>query len=446
MSESRRTELTTNSPMDPRALAQLSARVFWLMFAINVVNYLDRFIVVAVGPALKAEFGLHDRAIGLLSTAFILVYTLAALPLGLLADSTSRARVVAVVVGLWSAVSALTAFARSFFTLFVTRALVGVGEAGYYPAGTALLSAYFPFKQRAKIMSRWQAGQLVGVALAFLISALLFTWFGQSAWRLAFLLTGLPGLLLAVWMWRVPDVPPGTPPLAAPVGSTGALGPREIRRHIGTALHIPTVRLVIVLQALVFAIVTPAVTFLPIYLVSHTGPFHVSRGSAALLAGAVTVFGGVCGMLLGGWVADRLSVRYPGARVLTAALGFALALPCYIVMLASTALPIFVIAGLFATLALNLQAGPLTAAVQDATPPALRGTAVAIILLLGHLLGDVWAPTAVGAISTALHERTGVALLVVGVPILMLATLIALLGARVYALDIAKRAPAELST
>jgi MFS transporter, Spinster family, sphingosine-1-phosphate transporter len=304
------------------------------------------------------------------------------------------------------------------------------------------------------VMSRWQTGQLVGVALAFLLSAALFTWFGQAAWRSAFLITGLPGLLLAVWMWRVPDTPPGTSPTATPADaaatdghalSLGALSLHEIQAHIGAALRIPTVRLVIVLQAMFFTIVTPAVTFLPIYLVSHTGPFHVSRGTAALLAGGVTVVGGLCGMLLGGWVADRLSTRYPGARVLTAALGFALALPCYIVMLASTTLPIFVIAGLAATLTLNLQAGPLTAAVQDATPPALRGTAVAVILLLGHLLGDVWAPTVVGAISTSLNERTGVALLIVGVPVLVLATVVALVGARAYAHDIAKRAPAEIS-
>jgi MFS family permease len=103
--------------------------VFWLMFAINAVNYLDRLIVIAVGPALKADFNLQDSQIGILSSAFILVYTLAALPCGLLADRFSRTRVITFGVALWSVMSAATAFVRNFPLLFFTRAMVGVGEA-----------------------------------------------------------------------------------------------------------------------------------------------------------------------------------------------------------------------------------------------------------------------------------------------------------------------------
>ncbi|MBF6591276.1 MAG: MFS transporter [Ktedonobacterales bacterium] len=418
--------------------------MFWLMFSINAVNYLDRFIVVAVGPALKDQFSLTDRAIGLLSTAFILVYTVTALPLGLLADRASRARVVAVAVGVWSVMSATTALARGFTGLLLTRAAVGVGEAGYYPAGTALLSSYFPRRDRARVMSRWQTGQLVGVALAFVISAALFAWFGHGAWRLAFLITGVPGLVLAALMWRVPDAPPsdraerlteGEPPIAHAEAISGErLG--GLLDSIRAVSRIRTVRLVILLQALVYAIATPAVTFLPIYMVSAHSPFHVSRPLASLIAGTVTVGGGLCGMLLGGVVADRLSVRHPGGRVLTAALGFGLALPFYIIMLRASSLAVFIFAGVLATLALNLQAGPLTAAVQDATPPVLRATAVAVILLFGHLLGDVWAPVVVGTISTRLHEHTGTALLIVGVPVLAVATIAATLGARAYVQDI----------
>jgi MFS family permease len=442
------------------------------MFCINAANYLDRFIVVAVGPALKSEFHLHDRAIGLLSTSFVLVYTVAALPLGLLADRTSRARLVSVVVGVWSGLSAGTALARTFPALFATRAAVGIGEAGYYPAGTALLSAYFPLRQRARIMARWQAAQFVGVSLAFVVSAAVFHWFGHGAWRLAFLVTGLPGLLLALLMWRVPDLPPTATPTTSPIGApaaakqaspsddkpTGSESPdgepeplpaghlplpvggsfADLREQIASVLRIPTVRVMIVIQALVYAIATPAVTFLPIYLVSAHSPFHVTKSGASLVAGAVTVLGGLTGVLLGGRVADRLSVRHAGGRVLTAALGFALALPCYIVMLRAITLPVFVVAGLIVTFMLSLQAGPLTAAIQDATPPAMRGTAVAVILLCGHLLGDVWAPAAVGTLSTALQERTAMALLLVGVPVLVLGVVAATYGARVYARDLAR--------
>src|SRR5258708_602485 len=115
----------------PRAVARIRrpAFVFWLLFGINVVNYLDRFIAIAVGPTLKVRFHLHDEQVGLLTSAFLLIYTLSAIPLGLIADRVPRARVVAVGVGLWSLASGATAFVRGFRGLLLTRAAVGIGEA-----------------------------------------------------------------------------------------------------------------------------------------------------------------------------------------------------------------------------------------------------------------------------------------------------------------------------
>ncbi|MGZ3600160.1 MAG: MFS transporter [Ktedonobacterales bacterium] len=423
-----------------------AAVIFWLMFAINATNYLDRFLAVAVGPTLKAEFHLRDGTIGALSSAFLLVYTLGALPLGLLADRVSRARVVAAGVALWSVASTATAFTRGFMGLAATRAAVGIGEASYYPAGTALLSAYFPLKLRAKVMSRWGAGQLVGIALAFGLTAWLAHWLGAShAWRIAFLISGPPGLLLAALMWFVADTPPG----GAAESSTYALAERRGAVGAGTAsggglalhrvrsvLRIRTVWLVLVLQAAYYVVATPAVTFLPIYLRSPRGPFHLDATHESLLMGVIVVIGGLAGVLLGGSLADWLARRLRGGRVLAAGIGFGVALPCYALMLFSRSLPVFVVAATLTVLALNLQAGPLTAAVQDATPKALRATAVAVTLLLSHMLGDVWSPWVVGSISTALHERTGVALAIVGLPTLALATVVGILGTRFYAAEV----------
>lgn len=419
--------------------------VFALMFAINALNYFDRFLVVAAGPSIKAEFHLRDREIGLLSSAFLLVYTLSAVPLGVLGDRLRRARLVGGVVAVWSVASAATGVVKGFSGLFATRAAVGFGEAGYYPAGTALLSAYYPLRRRARVMSRWGAGQLVGIALAFIVSAWFAHWLGASVgWRRAFLITGPPGLALAGLMWLVaerPIIPPSAsaaqaakPPDAAPVGARALF--MDAGTRIGKVLRIRTVWLVIALQASYFVVATPAVTFLPIYMRSPKGPFHISVAEADLLAGAVVVVGGLTGVLLGGNLADWLAPRIRGGRVLAAGLGFCLALPCYAIMLLAHSLPLFVAAGALAVLALNIQAGPLTAAVQDATPHTLRATAVAVTLLLSHVLGDVWAPTAVGALSTSLHERSGMALLIVGVPTLAVAAAIGIIGARVYAREV----------
>ncbi len=416
-------------------------QVFWLMFAINALNYLDRLLVVAVGPTLKAEFHLHDSQIGALGTAFLLIYTLTALPVGLLADRRSRARVVAAGVVLWSMASTATGIVRGLGGLFATRAAVGIGEASYFPAGTALLSAYYSLERRARIMSRWGAAQLVGAALAFALSAAFAHWLGaRGSWRLLFFFTGLPGLILALLMWFVADAPRSAsaqtsehPPSARDRDDQATLG---LVARLRTVANIRTIRVVILLQALTFVSVTPTVTFLPIYLRSAHSPFHLGIAQADLVAGTMVVIGGLTGALIGGNVADWFGQRVRGGRVFAAGVGFGLALPCYATMLATRSISVFVITGTFAVLFLSIQSGPLTAAVQDATPPALRATAVAVTLLLSHVLGDVWAPLVVGLISTALHERAGMALLIVGTPALAIAMIAGMWGARIYANDV----------
>jgi MFS family permease len=189
-----------------------------------------------------------------------------------------------------------------------------------------------------------------------------------------------------------------------------------------------------------FIVITPAITFLPIYVHSDNGPFHLKSNATAITAGVIIVVGGVSGILLGGLLADRLSARFRGGRVLAVALGFALAIPFYALALLTSSFPLFIIAAIIAVMALNLPVGPLVAALTDATPPLLRATAFAVALSLAHLLGDVWAPYLVGGISTGLHEHANLALLIVGLPCLAIAAIAAFFGARIYSSDVAKQA------
>ncbi|MGE5335442.1 MAG: spinster family MFS transporter [Nitrososphaerota archaeon] len=441
-----------------RSWVQNATVVFWLMFAVNAVNYLDRLIVIAVGPTLKADFHLVDSQVGILSSAFILVYTLAALPCGLIADRFSRTRVITFGVALWSLMSTATAFVRSFPTLFLTRAMVGVGEASYYPAGSALLGSYYPLKKRARIMSGWQAGQLVGMVLAFVTVFILDSLpmlNPSQSWRIAFFITGIPGLILAIFIWFVRDEPEvsveGDSTEEAAEEAAGHVGDAHgaalslsggfdaMKQAIGHVLRIRTVWIVVALQALMFIVITPAITFLPIYVHSANGPFHLKSNATAAVAGVIIVVGGVSGMLLGGVLADKMSARFHGGRVLAVAVGFGLAIPFYALALLTPWLPAFVIFGILGVLALNLPVGPLVAALTDATPPALRATAFAVSLSLAHLLGDVWAPFLVGSVSTALHEHANLALLIVGIPCLAVASVAAFFGARLYSRDVARR-------
>jgi MFS family permease len=437
-------------------LIRTASAVFWLMFAINVVNYLDRLVAAAVGPRLKAEFNFSDFQYGALGTGFLLVYIVAGIPLGVLADRASRAKVIALGVLVWSFFSAATAFARNAVELFITRIGVGVGEASYYPAGTALLSEYYPAKDRARVLSRWASGQIVGAVLAYGLSALFLKLLNPDiAWRALFLITALPGFALGVIMWFVADRPDVSPEEhQSHQADTGAEaghahqhatvkfegGFNGFLQQINKALSIKTVRIVIIIQAVYFVVTTPALFFLPLYLTNPKGPFHLDDSTQALVIGAVGVVGGLAGVLLGGNVSDWLGKRFEGARVLIGAFGSAIALPALVIALLTQSLPVFILCATIAIAALYLQVGPLTAAVQDATPPLLRSSAIAVTLLLSHLLGDIWATTGVGWISDQLGGRPGAALLVVGIPALLLGIVVSWIGSRLYAAEARERA------
>jgi MFS family permease len=211
-------------------------------------------------------------------------------------------------------------------------------------------------------------------------------------------------------------------------------------QQINKALSIKTVRIVIIIQAVYFVVTTPALFFLPLYLTNPKGPFHLDNSTQALVIGVVGVFGGLTGVLLGGNVSDWLGKRFEGARVLIGAFGSAIALPALVIALLTQSLPVFILCATIAIAALYLQVGPLTAAVQDATPPLLRSSAIAVTLLLSHLLGDIWATTGVGWISDQLGGRPGAALLIVGIPALLLGIVVSWIGSRLYAAEARERA------
>jgi MFS family permease len=312
------------------------------------------------------------------------------------------------------------------------------------------------------------------VALAFGVSAGLSALLGPAVgWRVAFLLSAIPGFILAVLMWFVADAPIQAP---AESSSYASQVNQELKGHqrlfpaflqgngpvlaglvtyiraqlwprLRLAAHdlwlilrdvarIRTIWVVSILSALSFIVITPAVTFLPIYLRSSTGPFHLSETLTDAIAGIVIIVGGLTGQVSGGNVADWLGKRIPGGRILTATVGFGLAIPAYALMLLTHSLVLFTLFGILAVLAINLPIGPVLASAQDVTPKAIRATALAMTLLVGHLCGDVWAPAAVGMVSTALGEHVATSLLIFGAPALLLAAIIGFFGVRVYVSEI----------
>lgn len=182
-----------------------------VLFLVYLVNFVDRQILSILANDIKADLGLTDAELGFLyGTAFAIFYALFGIPLGRLADRWSRTRLLALGLALWSAMTALSGFARNGATLAAARIGVGVGEATASPCAYSLISDWFPQRLRATALAIYSSGLFVGSGLSLLIGGIIVerwnaAWpgggpFGLVGWQAAFLAVGLPGLLLALWV------------------------------------------------------------------------------------------------------------------------------------------------------------------------------------------------------------------------------------------------------
>ncbi len=429
-----------------RRVRPYSHTVFAILFAISFLNYLDRFVLTGAANKIGQELNISLSGLGFISSAFLIVYTFATIPLGLWADRGMRKNVIAGCVAIWSIATALTAFASNFTTLFLSRMFLGIGEAGYFPAGTALLSDYFDRRRRSLVMSWWSTAEVLGVLGGFAIGGGLA---GMGNWRLAFLFTGVPGLILAFLSWRMRE--PRRNQADEEAFAQEALEVQEIAAPADSLklldrfkllLRIRTLVVLILMQVFAFFVLGVNINFLPTYL-QQNDTFHFRSGDAGIYSGVIVVLAGGVGTVLGGYMAELLNRRYPGARILVCGIGFLLAAPAFAFAVLYHNLTVFTIFFILTALLLRVYTGPCNAATQDVVPSALRASAVALSLLLAHLFGDAFAPALVGVLATSFdpthgqhfqHNLAGqdlsVALFITCTPALILAGLIGIFGAR----------------
>ena len=401
---------------------------FTILLIINVLNYADRYVLPAVLPKIRTDLGLTPFQEGLLGSSFLLVYGLATLPLGVLADRGIRKNIVALCVAIWSIATVMAGVTRNFLQLFTVRSVLGIGEAGYAPASLSLLGDYFPKNQRGRILSYWSAGTLLGAAIGFTMGGLIADTLG---WRYAFFVVGIPGLIAAFLAWRMVEPRRGvfdSDDDDKEVGETAAeLGHAGIGKDFWGSVKklraIPTYWVLVC--ALVFSFFTIGGTsfWLPSYFVDT---FQLSLGQAGLISGAVLVSSGLIGTVVGGWLADYAQRRRPEGRLFVATLGFLVGAPLVLIALLIHTLPLFIAVFVIAAISLNFCTGPLNAVIQDVIAPSIRATALGLSLLLAHLLGDAAAPSVIGAIAN--NVSLGTALILTAPTFLFLAGLVCLFG------------------
>ncbi len=379
----------------------LATRALLILTSLNLLDYLDRYLVASLGSLIKADLHLSDKSFGFLGTAFFLVYFLTSPLFGYLGDRFGRLRLMAGGAALWSLATSLTFWVPSYPFLVGARGLVGVGEASFGTLAPAYLADILPLGRRARVLGLFYLALPVGTALAYLVGGLIGSHWG---WRPAFLLAGLPGLLMAGLVYRLSEIrSESRATIAPPV----ALAPLATYWHL---FKVPTLRRVTLGYGMVTFALGGLAFWMPHYLEVAKG-LSLSQANL-LLFGSVTLAGGL-GTLTGGFLGDRLLTYTLGAPLWVSGLGIALALPLAAVAIFAAAPVLYVPALAGAIFLLFLNPGVLTAVVVSVAGPWRRAQAVALNIVVIHLVGDVPSPFLIGWVSDLGSLKAGVSLTLV---------------------------------
>jgi MFS family permease len=351
------------------AKAATGARyALFLLFAINLLNFFDRQLLGALGEPVRHEFNLSDTALGTLGTVFTIIYAFVGLPLGALSDRWYRNRLIALGTAFWSVLTAATGFAQNYVQIFIARLGVGVGEAVCAPAGQSLIGDLFPPKQRSKAMG------------VFMLAAF---WFAC-----------IPGIILALMALRIPE----------PV--RGALDPGRVVTTAKDAVKSPFLT-VLGLPTMWWIIMSGIFHNFNMYAInSFNTPFLQRFHEMSLLnASYVSSFSvgavGAIGLLVGGWLADKMSAKRRNGRLVLSAAAMAIAAPCIFMAINQPkgAIITYIVFMTMGTITMFVYYATVYAAIQDVIEPRLRGTAVALYFCFMYILGASMGPVGTGFLS-----------------------------------------------
>jgi MFS family permease len=351
-----------------------------VLFLINFLNFYDRQVLGAVGEQVKQEWGLNDKQLSMLTTAFILLYAVIGLPLGRWADLGRRHLILGFGVLIWSAFTALSGAAKNFAGLVIFRLGVGVGEASCAPAANSLIGDLFPSQQRARAIGIFMLGLPLGLALSYVISGYISQAFG---WQAALWIAGAPGLVMGLLAFYLPEPARGASE-HHPVGAA-----RREGSSILAVLRIPTMWWIILSGALMNLAAYALGSFLTSLLMRYHLPDKVdAKVRANLISGVAYGLGGGLGMIGGGWLGDRVAKYRINGRLQLAALSMMVSTPCFLLALQQQRGDYLAFAAwlLPACLCLYVYYSAVYAAIQDIVEPTMRGTAMAVYFFVFYMV------------------------------------------------------------
>ncbi len=383
-----------------------------LLICLNLLNYIDRYILPGAQSLVQREYGWSDQRMGALTTALFVVYMLVAPMTGWLGDRFPRKPLIIGGAILWSLATLGTAWVHDYWTLYLRHALVGVGEATFGIFAPAVLADFYPERDRNRILSIFYLAIPIGAAIGYLAGGELGTMYG---WRAPFFICAIPGLLIAalyVWLGREPAR-----------GTTDHIKPNLSRTTFwGLFSNGAFLTATLGMAALTFA-VGGISAWVPTFLHRSAG---LSVANSSLVVSGITVIDGIAGTVVGGWIAQRWLRTNHRALYLVSFWSVALTLPCGALVFFGP--PKWSVPALFvAEFFLFLNTGPLNAAIVNSVSFKVRATAISVNLFFIHSFGDTFSPQIIGAVSDRTNLRLALGLTLVS---LLLSGSILLAGAR----------------
>lgn len=391
-------------PPAPAAVSPGYARyALTLLLVIYILNFLDRQIVNILAEPIKNDLGLADWQLGLMSGfAFAVFYCVLGIPIARFAETRSRPAIIGASVAVWSAFTALCGTAQNFAMLCLFRVGVGVGEAGCTPPAHSLITDYTPREKRASALSFYSMGVPLGSLIGLALGGLIADKFG---WRAAFLLAGLPGLILgALAFFTLRETRSKV--------KEDVLKARAAQPSFKTTIKLLSLKKTFWLIALGAALKSfisygqapfLASFFLrnhPEAVASLADDFNLqSIGFLGIALGLISGVFGALSSMIGGWVSDKVSVADVRRSMIAPALAVLVSVPIFILMLSVTNAVVALGLLIIPYLLNNLWYGPVYATTQGLVPPNMRATAAAVLLFIINLIGLGLGPLFVGIAS-----------------------------------------------
>ncbi len=380
------------------------------------MNYADRYVGASVLPLILSGLSLSDAEGGVLQSAFILAYALLSPAAGWVGDRRARLPIASGGLLVWSAATIASGLAPTYALMLAARAITGVGEAAYAVVVPSILSDLYPPGRRGRVLAIFYAAMPVGTALGYAVGGVVGVRWG---WRAAFLVAGVPGTLLALWLLSLREPRRGMFDEAGAVPPT----PLALRASLSALRSRPSYLINTIAQILYAFALGGLATWMPTYFLRER---HIPLAAATTTFGAVLLLAGFGGTLLGGQIGDRAARRLRGGYFAVSGWSLVASLPFTVLAVLSPVPAIFWPSMFGALFLLFLNVGPLNAAMANVLPPDLRTRGFALTTMTIHLFGDGASPWLIGLAS----DRIGLTGPILGAGFLLAASGIILLAGR----------------